>query len=73
MKLRHISLAVSAVILCGISACTYRVAETEREFELIDDGAPEHNAVKKLGAPDVIDTLTSPFLGTHPNRVVFHA
>jgi hypothetical protein len=61
VKIRYISLAVSAVILCGISACTYRVAETEREFELIDDGAPENNAVKKLGTPDVVETFTSPF------------
>lgn len=61
MKLRHISLAVSAVILCGISACTCRVTKTEREFELINDGAPEDNAVKELGAPDVIETFTSPF------------
>ena len=61
MEFRHISLAVSVVILCGISACTYRITQIQREFKLVNDGTAENDAIKKLGAPDVVETFASPF------------
>lgn len=61
MRLRHIFLVVSVVGLCGICLCSYRVTQIEKQFELVDVGAKEDDAFRKLGAPEVVETNTSPF------------
>lgn len=54
-------LILSVTILCLFSACTYRIMRIESEFELVGNGMPESDIIQKLGVPDVIDTLATPF------------
>jgi hypothetical protein len=61
VRLRHISLVVSVVSLCGICLSSYRVTQIEKQFELVADGAKEDDAFRKLGAPEVVETGTPPF------------
>lgn len=58
---RAFVLILSVVIFCLFSACTYRVARIESEFESVSNGMLESDVIQKLGVPDVINTLDVPF------------